>query len=77
MLSRPYNGESVAYSIADKQDASLVLDTLDPLPKRTSMLLQGSIGFCLVMQASPSNHAFYLISVRQIEGMASGFLQSA
>ncbi|MGV2887930.1 IS3 family transposase [Paenibacillus taichungensis] len=41
-----YNGEIVAYSIADKQDTSLVLDTLDQLPKRTNMLLhsdQGSV----------------------------------
>ncbi|SEN61016.1 Transposase InsO and inactivated derivatives [Paenibacillus sp. OK076] len=41
-----YNGEIVAYSIADKQDTSLVLDKLDQLPKRTNMLLhsdQGSV----------------------------------
>ncbi len=41
-----YNGEIVAYSIADKQDTSLVLDTLDQLPERTNMLLhsdQGSV----------------------------------
>jgi transposase InsO family protein len=34
-----YNGKIVAYSIADKQDTSLVLDTLEQLPERTNMLL--------------------------------------
>jgi len=41
-----YNGEIVAYSIADKQDTSLVLNTLDQLPELTNMLLhsdQGSV----------------------------------
>lgn len=41
-----YNGEIVAYSIADKQDTSLVLHTLNQLPKRANMLLhsdQGSV----------------------------------
>ncbi|MEK5254148.1 IS3 family transposase [Paenibacillus sp. FSL F4-0125] len=41
-----YNGEIVAYSIADKQDTSLVLDTLNQLPKQEKMLLhsdQGSV----------------------------------
>lgn len=41
-----YNGEIVAYSIADKQDTSLVLDTLNQLPKQKKMLLhsdQGSV----------------------------------
>lgn len=41
-----YNGEIVAYSIADKQDTSLVLDTLNQLPKQEEMLLhsdQGSV----------------------------------
>ncbi|MBP1999698.1 transposase InsO family protein [Paenibacillus shirakamiensis] len=34
-----YNGEIVAYSIADKQDTSLVLDTLNQLPEQEKMLL--------------------------------------
>jgi len=41
-----YNGEIVAYSIADKQDTSLVLDTLNQLPEKKKMLLhsdQGSV----------------------------------
>ena len=41
-----YNGEIVAYSIADKQDTSLVLDTLNQLPEQEKMLLhsdQGSV----------------------------------
>ncbi|WP_095205971.1 IS3 family transposase [Paenibacillus sp. O199] len=41
-----YNGEIVAYSIADKQDTCLVLDTLNQLPERSNMLLhsdQGSV----------------------------------
>lgn len=41
-----YNGEIVAYSIADKQDMSLVLNTLNQLPERANMLLhsdQGSV----------------------------------
>lgn len=39
-----YNGEIVAYSIADKQNTSLVLDPLNQIPERTNMLLHsGSI----------------------------------
>ncbi len=41
-----YNGEIVADSIADKQDTSFVLDTLNQLPKQEKMLLhsdQGSV----------------------------------
>jgi putative transposase len=41
-----YNGEIVAYSIADKQDTSFVLDTLNQLPVRSDMMLhsdQGSV----------------------------------
>lgn len=34
-----YNGAIVAYCIADKQDTSLVLDTLNHVPIQTSMLL--------------------------------------
>ncbi|MBG9732919.1 IS3 family transposase, partial [Paenibacillus alvei] len=39
-------GEIVAYSIADKQDTSFVLDTLNQLPLRSDMMLhsdQGSV----------------------------------
>lgn len=39
-----YNGEIVAYSIADKQDTSLVLHTLGQLPERTNMLLHSDQG---------------------------------
>ncbi|APQ57373.1 hypothetical protein PPOLYM_05435 [Paenibacillus polymyxa] len=46
-----YNGEIVAYSIADKQDTSLVLDTLNQLPKRTSMLLHSDQGSVYTSQA--------------------------
>ncbi|WP_413775834.1 DDE-type integrase/transposase/recombinase [Paenibacillus sp. LS1] len=42
-----YNGEVVAYSIADKQDTSLVLDMLDQLPERTNMLLHIDQGACM------------------------------
>ncbi|MCY7487506.1 DDE-type integrase/transposase/recombinase [Paenibacillus alvei] len=41
-----YNGEIVVYSIADKQDISFVLDTLNQLPLRSDMMLhsdQGSV----------------------------------
>ncbi len=41
-----YNGEIVAYSIADKQDTSFVLHTLQQLPSRPGMMLhsdQGSV----------------------------------
>ncbi|MDY8049735.1 IS3 family transposase, partial [Paenibacillus polymyxa] len=46
-----YNGEIVAYSIADKQDTSLVLDTLNQLPKRTNMLLHSDQGSVYTSQA--------------------------
>lgn len=46
-----YNGEIVAYSIADKQDTSLVMDTLNQLPKRTSMLLHSDQGSVYTSQA--------------------------
>ncbi len=39
-----YNGEIVAYSIADKQETSLVLDTLEQLPERTNVLLHSDEG---------------------------------
>ncbi|GGF64005.1 hypothetical protein GCM10010912_06340 [Paenibacillus albidus] len=48
-----YNGEIVAYSIADKQDTSLVLDTLNQLPEQDAMLLhsdQGSLYTSLAYQ---------------------------
>ncbi|MBC2347439.1 DDE-type integrase/transposase/recombinase [Listeria welshimeri] len=41
-----YNGEIIAYTIKDKQDVSLVLDTLEQLPKKCDGLLhsdQGSV----------------------------------
>ncbi|KPV56548.1 transposase [Paenibacillus sp. A3] len=41
-----YNGEVIAYSIADKQDTEFVLDTLQQLPDVTGALLhsdQGSV----------------------------------
>jgi putative transposase len=41
-----YNSEIVAYSIADKQDTSFVLHTLNQLPNRSGMMLhsdQGSV----------------------------------
>ncbi|MNM00205.1 Integrase core domain protein [compost metagenome] len=46
-----YNGEIVAYSIADKQDTSLVLDTLNQLPARTNMLLHSDQGSVYTSQA--------------------------
>lgn len=46
-----YNGEIVAYSIADKQDTSLVMDTLNQLPKRTNMLLHSDQGSVYTSQA--------------------------
>lgn len=46
-----YNGEIVAYSIADKQDTSLVLDTLNQLPKRANMLLHSDQGSVYTSQA--------------------------
>lgn len=50
-----YNGEIVAYSIADKQDTSLVLDTLNQLPEQENMLLhsdQGSVYTSLDYQSA-------------------------
>jgi len=41
-----YNGEIIAYSIGDKQDTSLVIDTLNQLPAVTNCILhsdQGSV----------------------------------
>lgn len=41
-----YNGEIVAYTIADKQDTSFVLDTLNQLSNQPGMMLhsdQGSV----------------------------------
>ncbi len=46
-----YNGEIVAYSIADKQDTSLVLDTLNQLPEQTNMLLHSDQGSVYTSQA--------------------------
>lgn len=39
-----YNGEIIAYSIANKQDTSLVLDTLDQPPKGANILLHSDKG---------------------------------
>ncbi|AHM65800.1 hypothetical protein PPSQR21_021520 [Paenibacillus polymyxa SQR-21] len=55
-----YNGEIVAYSIADKQDTSLVVDTLNQLLKQTSMLLhsvQGSVYTSQAYQAAVKGKA--------------------
>ncbi len=49
-----YNGEIVAYSIADRQDTSLVLDTLEQLPERTNMLLHSDQGSVYTSQAYQS-----------------------
>jgi transposase InsO family protein len=46
-----YNGEIVAYSIADKQDTSLVLDTLHQLPKQANILLHSDQGSVYTSQA--------------------------
>ncbi|MNC82032.1 hypothetical protein D3C75_1353840 [compost metagenome] len=46
-----YNGEIAGYSIADKQDTSLVLDTLDQLPTRTNMLFHSDQGNVYTSQA--------------------------
>ncbi|OKP75728.1 tail length tape measure protein [Paenibacillus helianthi] len=46
-----YNGEIVAYSIADKQDTSFVLDTLGQLPERANMLLHSDQGSVYTSQA--------------------------
>ncbi|GAA0135327.1 hypothetical protein YSY43_21670 [Paenibacillus sp. YSY-4.3] len=46
-----YNGEIVAYSIADKQDTSLVLDTLNQLPEQSNMLLHSDQGSVYTSQA--------------------------
>ncbi|ANS73894.1 tail length tape measure protein [Paenibacillus yonginensis] len=48
-----YNGEIVAYSIADKQDTALVLDTLNQLPPTHGAMLhsdQGSVYTSLAYQ---------------------------
>lgn len=49
-----YNGEIVAYSIADRQDTSLVLDTLEQLPERLNMLLHSDQGSVYTSQAYQS-----------------------
>ncbi|MGW8417985.1 transposase, partial [Brevibacillus sp. NPDC055896] len=46
-----YNGEIVAYSIADKQDTSFVLDTLNQLPDRPGMMLHSDQGSVYTSQA--------------------------
>lgn len=46
-----YNGEIVAYSIADKQDTAFVLDTLHQLPNRSGMMLHSDQGSVYTSQA--------------------------
>jgi transposase InsO family protein len=46
-----FNGEIVAYSIADKQDTSFVLDTLHQLPDRPGMMLHSDQGSVYTSQA--------------------------
>lgn len=46
-----YNGEIVAYTIADKQDASFVLDTLNQLPVQQDMMLHSDQGSVYTSQA--------------------------
>ncbi|ATF11404.1 IS3 family transposase [Brevibacillus sp. HB1.4B] len=46
-----YNGEIVAYTIADKQDTSFVLDTLNQLPDRPGMMLHSDQGSVYTSQA--------------------------
>ncbi|QRG70403.1 IS3 family transposase [Brevibacillus choshinensis] len=46
-----YNGEIVAYSISDKQDTSLVLDTLYQLPDQPGMMLHSDQGSVYTSQA--------------------------
>nr|WP_127510492.1 MULTISPECIES: IS3 family transposase [Paenibacillus] len=46
-----YNGEVVAYSIADKQDTEIVLDTLRQLPDQPGMLLHSDQGSVYTSQA--------------------------
>lgn len=46
-----YNSEIVAYSIADKQDTSFVLDTLHHLPSRPGMMLHSDQGSVYTSQA--------------------------
>lgn len=46
-----YNGEIVAYSIADKQDTSFVLDTLNQLPNKPGIMLHSDQGSVYTSQA--------------------------
>ena len=46
-----FNGEIMAYSIADKQDTVLVLDTLDQLPALPGMMLHSDQGSVYTSQA--------------------------
>lgn len=46
-----YNGEIVAYSIADKQDTTFVLDTLNQLPDMPGMMLHSDQGSVYTSQA--------------------------
>ncbi len=46
-----FNGEIVAYSIADKQDTSFVLDTLHQLPDQPGMMLHSDQGSVYTSQA--------------------------
>jgi len=46
-----FNGEVVAYSIADKQDTAFVLDTLDQLPLTTGAMLHSDQGSVYTSQA--------------------------
>lgn len=46
-----YNGEIVAYNIADTQDTSFVLDTLNQLPDQQGMMLHSDQGSVYTSQA--------------------------
>ncbi len=46
-----YNGEIVAYNIADTQDTSFVLDTLNQLPAQQGMMLHSDQGSVYTSQA--------------------------
>lgn len=46
-----YNGEIVAYSIADRQDTSLVIDTLNQIPVQPGVMLHSDQGSVYTSQA--------------------------
>lgn len=46
-----YNGESAAYSIADKQDTAFVLSTLNQLPALPGMMIHSDQGSVYTSQA--------------------------